>query len=81
MARFKIEEVVTDDYELDWETLVGWTMDGKSVELVAVRQSDGDYHIEVRRWTGLRDDTDANGVKSNSPKALPTERYECRCDD
>ncbi|MFG0306589.1 MAG: hypothetical protein ACF8Q5_10310 [Phycisphaerales bacterium JB040] len=78
MARFVIEQTVTDQHGPDWATLAQWTMDGRSVELVGVRQPDGAYHIEVRRWTGLRDDTDPGGNKSNSQKAAPTESYRCR---
>ena len=78
MARFVIEVTVTDHNGPDWAKLEQWTMDGRSVELVGVRQSNGDYHIEVRRWTGFRDDTDTDGNKSNSQRASAAKSYKCR---
>lgn len=72
MAKFRLDAVIDDgeDGAAAWEIVKTSLLSGKSVELVR-RVQDGKRIIEVRRWTGYRDDD------SNHKTAEPGEDHVC----
>lgn len=70
MARFVVEETISDGQNRAqiWDRLRQYIIDGRTVELVR-RSRDGEPVIEVRRWTGIRND------RSNLASASSTQDY------